>query len=161
MPLISGTFCYSKSIISGYWGSKLSNFWSGKKVPKIVSVTKGLEREKEKKKNEKKFDWRKPEKGGRPGCFGGRKKKMHLKCRTWTPGRPFHKFGALKSDARRFWTTLNSSIPGFWGSEIVTGLVGSSILCEFVFGFSCPPGLPDRTFYNFRVSNPTKFAHDV
>ena len=43
------------------------------------------------------------------------------------PDEPFHNFEAIKSVARRSWTTQSSSIHGVWGSKIGKGLVGSQI----------------------------------
>ena len=42
------------------------------------------------------------------------------------PAEPCPNISALKSVARRFWTTQNSSIHGFWGSKFGKGLIGFS-----------------------------------
>ena len=40
------------------------------------------------------------------------------------PDGSFHNFAASKSADKRFWTTYNSPIDGFWGSKIAKGPVG-------------------------------------
>ena len=52
---------------------------------------------------------------------------------VWQPGRPFHNISrASKSVVRRFWTTSNSPISGYWGLKLVKGPVGnfSVLTCQ-------------------------------